>query len=135
MSYRVRFHLAKGENFMKWQVKNVDSGNVWYYDPTQVSLNIVQGKLCSQPATAKKIHDGANKTVCAWISALDVRAVSVPHKSSFKPRLLPSDGYRISYNPRRHPHWADDDGRNLDGNTYNVIITRGRQVYTYKQDD
>ena len=41
--YKIRFHLAKGENFMKWQIKAPDL--VRYVDPAEFQDSYVQHKL------------------------------------------------------------------------------------------
>lgn len=62
---QVRFHLGAGKNFMKWQVK--EDGRVSYFDPETTNLVLINAKLRNQIETAKKINQGANKTVCAWV--------------------------------------------------------------------
>ena len=60
--YRVRFHLAKGEHFMHWQVKNLDTKEVNYYDPAdQPNLSNCTLKIRGRQL---KIHAGENKRVC-----------------------------------------------------------------------
>ena len=39
MNYKIRFHLAKGVNFMKWQIKDTKSGEVIYISPKYYSLH------------------------------------------------------------------------------------------------
>ena len=64
--YRVRFHLGRGANYMKWQVRD-SNGGVRYYDPESVRQVMLNAKLHNRPNVAKKICEGANKTVCAWV--------------------------------------------------------------------
>ena len=59
--YRVRFHLAKGENFMKWQVFDKLHGTKEYYDPDTRSIIMRDCLLGNHATTAKKIFDGDNK--------------------------------------------------------------------------
>ena len=42
---RLRFHLGKGENFMKWQLRNKEDGILEYYDPNKFVYTIKNGKL------------------------------------------------------------------------------------------
>ena len=119
--YRVRFHLAKGEHFMYWQVKNLDTKEVNYYNPEVYSLLIITATLKNQRATAEKIHAGENKSVCAWINADEVHAT----KNS---RLIIRGEDLMSYNPRRAPHWVDSTGRNMDNMSFLSLVTCGRTV-------
>ena len=63
--YRVRFHLAKGDNYMKWQVFDRQSNTKDYIDPDSKSIVMLECELGNHPTTAKKIYNGENKTVCA----------------------------------------------------------------------
>jgi hypothetical protein len=59
MNYKVRFHLAKGEHFMHWQVRG-PNGYLQFYDPKQFALKMYNCVLKNQRATAQKICDGEN---------------------------------------------------------------------------
>jgi hypothetical protein len=115
--YQVRFHLAKGENHGKWQVKSM--AGVRYYDPAAVSLTLLDCQLRNQPATAKKVYDGANKSVCAWIDCNEV-LTAAPHT----PPGLP-----VSYDPRVAPHWRNLTGGNIDGMSLSVLRTVSKSVF------
>ena len=119
--YRVRFHLAKGEHFMYWQVKNLDTKEVNYYNPEVYSLYIMTAQLKNQRKTAEKIHAGENKSVCAWINADEVHAT----KNS---QLIIRGEDLMAYNPRRAPHWVDSTGRNMDSMSFLSLVTCGRTV-------
>lgn len=116
---RVRFHLGAGPNFRKWQVTDLANRKVTYHDPAQVSLRLSGCRLRNRKATARKIHGGASKTVCAWI---DCESVEV----------LPATGPRgneVSYNPRVAPNWRDHLGKDIDGAGLDAIITSGRAAF------
>ena len=118
--YKIRFHLGKGQHFMHWQVKDTATGEVTYHDPIQVDLCLVGAKLRNRPATAQKIHGGADKTVCAWIEAVEV-LVTTP---------IPQRGpQRARYNPRVAPYWRDPQGANIDGAEFDALYTHGGQIY------
>ena len=123
--YKVRFHLAPGENFMKWQVKDAE-GNVSFYEPSEVSLKLCNCFLRNQPTTAKKIHDGANKTVCAWV---ECESVEVVRSVKFK------NGFHLAYNPRVMPNWFLNNeksklhGKNLDGKEFREVLSSNRRLY------
>lgn len=115
--YEVRFHLGKGENFGKWQVKSL--AGVRYYDPATVSLTMLDCQLRNHPTVAKRIFDGANKDVCAWVDCNEV-LVEAPHT----PPGLP-----VSYNPRVAPYWRNLTGGNIDNIRLSVLRTVSKSVF------
>lgn len=117
MSFKIRFNLGKGKNFEKWRVTNNRTKESYYFDPNKVTFQLVDCKLRNQKGAANKIHQGANKTVCAWIDCEDILA-------------LPSrkiEGDLIKYNPRETPNWTND-GVNVDGAQYEKLFTQGRNI-------
>lgn len=123
--YQVRFHLAKGENFMKWQVKDLSNGEVNYYDPSEYQLVMYDCVLKNQKTTAKKINCGANKTVCAWIRAGRVVIRSLARQSEYPYSLI----YEVSYNPRVNPFWTNYDGIDVDNTEYGEVMSVGRKLF------
>ena len=128
--FRVRFHLANGPHFMQWQVTNKATNEVTYYDPAVTSLELFSAVLRNQPATARKIHQGANKSVCAWIDCASILVVSAGREivqsceESLDRLGLPC----VRYNPRIAPNWVDDAGQNIDGAKFSQLSTIGRRV-------
>ena len=129
--YKVRFHLGRGKNFMKWQVtSNLNTGDgtgakhvVSYVNPQENQLAMLGCKLSLQPTAAKKIHDGANKTVCAWIECEAVQVLEVN-------RLKPNEqDYRIKFNPRQSPNWTDGYNNVVSGNEYEILFTNDRTLW------
>jgi hypothetical protein len=116
MRYQIRFHLGKGEHFGKWQVKS--AVGVRYYDPASVSLTLLDCQLRNHPGTARKIHAGAHKKVCAWVEANDV-LVSGPVEMA---------GVSVSYNPKVAPHWRNQSGECIDNKRIEVLRSIGRQM-------
>jgi hypothetical protein len=117
-SFRVRFHLGKGANFMKWRIENVESKEVDFYSPCEVSIMMINAKLYNQVTAANKILCGGNKTVCAWIMC-----ESVHLRSDANYRLID----KVSYNPRIAPHWTNDrNTMNYDGAEFSQLWTEGR---------
>tara|TARA_B100000686_G_C16727939_1_gene938897 strand:+ start:95 stop:472 length:378 start_codon:yes stop_codon:yes gene_type:complete len=117
--FKVRFHLGRGPNFEKFQVKQ-DDGKVSYFDPKLYQLKMIGCKLHNKPKIAEKIFRGeSNKTVCSWIECRDVE-------------VYPTRGIRgkslVSYNPRIAPYWREG-GENVDFHEYEVLITHDRKVY------
>ena len=129
--YKVRFHLGRGKNFMKWQVtSNLNTGDgtgakhvVSYVNPQENQLAMLGCKLSLQPTAAQKIHDGANKTVCAWIECEAVQVLEVN-------RLKPNEqDYRIKFNPRQSPNWTDGYNNIVSGNEYEILFTNDRTLW------
>jgi hypothetical protein len=121
---KVRFHLGLGENYLKWQVKakTKEGTSKSYYDPDERSLSMFDCKLVNQQGTAKKIYEGENKTVCAWVKCNGIAV--------FNPKLIREQEKKpIFYNPKVAPHWRDEDGNNIDNEKYDHIISIGRQLY------
>jgi len=129
--YKVRFHLGRGEHFMHWQIKsklNTGDGTgakeiVDYVDPLDNQLAMLGCKLSLQPTAAQKMHDGANKTVCAWIECESVQVLEVN-------RLKPNEqDYRVKFNPRQNPEWTDGYNNVVSGNEYEIIFTNDRTLW------
>ena len=125
---RLRFHLAKGKNYMNWQLRNKVDDILEYYSPSKFQYTIFNGKLNNSKKTASKIHDGSNKTVCSWIS--------FPRGSKDLSNFNRQDCVRISYNPRVKPYWTVADNvadHNIDGFQGNVYI-EDKTLYVLKRE-
>ena len=118
--YRIRFHLAKGKNFMKWQVKS-PSGEVQFYEPSEVTIFMEGCVLRNQKGTAEKIFGGEDKTVCAWVDAVDLRVVAAPIKN------IMSTSAVLHYNPRVLPYW-NLDGKDIDKSKHTSLFTSNRHI-------
>ena len=116
--FKIRYHLGRGENYMKWRVEDVTTKTVDFYDTDGFSMLAVGVKLHNQPATADKIHNGANKTVCAWIMA---------SKVTFNPARQPK-GIQVSYNPRVSPNWRDQEGNNVDKTQHRFAYINNKKI-------
>lgn len=114
--FKVRFHLGRGENYMKWQLKGRD-GTTVYLDPQAVRLKLKNCTLKNNKRLAREIHEGANKTVCAWIMCEEAEITQE------KP-----EGTEIGYNPRKNPFWTDGTN-DLDNKKYGQIVSDGRRLY------
>jgi hypothetical protein len=121
--YQVRFHLGKGENHGKWQVKSM--AGVRYYDPATVSLTLLDCQLRNQRGTAQKIFDGANKDVCAWVDCNDLLVDGATEVH----------GVPVSYNPRVAPHWRNGAGENIDGKRIGLLRSNGRQLVNVERGE
>lgn len=116
MRYQVRFHLGKGKHFGHWQVKS--AVGVQYHNPATTSLTLLDCQLRNQPGTARKIHAGEHKKVCAWI---DCNEVIVSGRLSVV-------GLPCKYNPKVAPNWRNRSGDNIDNQRVEVLRTEGREV-------
>ena len=119
--YRVRFHLARGDNYMKWQVFDKQYNTKDYLDPDLKCIVMKQCVLRNHPSTAKRIFEGENKTVCAWIDCDDVTISDTP------PPLGKLTQYK--YNPKKNPHWFTDQSNNADNLPFKMMVTNKRKVY------
>ena len=120
--YKVRFHLASGDNYMKWQVFDLQEGTKDYFDPEFKSIIMRDCRLGNNPATAKKIFDGENKTVCAWVACEDVTIIDSPN--SISKRMT-----HYKYNPKKNPHWHTQTCHNVDNLPLKTMVTHKRKVY------
>lgn len=119
--YKLRFNLGKGENFMKWKLTYPDKTSV-YLDPNETTIMMMGCELVNRKTTAKRIHAGENKTVCAHIKAEEVSVFDITSKPS-------KDLAEVAYNPRIKPHWRDEYHNDLDGLKFAALITHGNKVY------
>lgn len=117
--FKVRFHLAKGENYMKWQITK-DRNPPDYVDPEQCGLVMKGCVLKNNKKIAREIHEGSNKKVCAWIlcESLELK---------FLGQARPT-GAKITYNPRQSPFWTDGSS-DLDDKRYPLILSSGRELF------
>lgn len=122
--YRVRFHLAKGENFRKWQVRHPD-GTKTYHDPETTTILMRDCYLRNSRKVAERIHAGANKTVCAWVLCKQV------HIWQCRPEATPVDMQiaTVRFNPRVLPHWHDEHGTDLDGTRLDRVMSWNRDLF------
>ena len=123
---RLRFHLAKGPNYMNWQLRNKKEGILEYYNPDEFRYSIVRGKLNNSKKTATRIFEGENKTVCSCIS----------FESGSQDQLNFNwlNSVRLSYNPRRAPSWTfpEYEGCHLYGVVGDIYIMN-KSLYTNKE--
>jgi len=124
--YKLRFHLAQGENYMKWQLTHPD-GTKTYHDPDTTRFRLWGCKFKNQRSTADKIHSGAHKTVCAWVEAVDIKVCKyLKHpEEQLGPRLV--------YNPRIQPYWhfESDPQESIDNKMMLAIESHGRNLHQF----
>ena len=124
---KVRFHLARGENYMKWKVE-YPSGEVAYYSPTGVQLRMINCELKNHKKTSLKIFNGKNKTVCAWVLCDDIKFTI----RNFTPYDIMGLN-RLKYNPKKSPFWVIDDNEvSVDGFKFGEIGSVDFRLYITK---
>lgn len=126
--FRVRFHLGKGKHFKHWQVLDKKNGHYRdYYDPDKVDIIMYKSRLGNHPATARKIYEGAHKTVCAWVEC-DMVEIKY-HSSPMYEAVDTSQLTMYKYNPKKNPYWFTDEESDVDGREFKVLSTKGRNIY------
>tara|TARA_R110000764_G_scaffold542_8_gene2093 strand:- start:4493 stop:6352 length:1860 start_codon:yes stop_codon:yes gene_type:complete len=117
--FKVRFHLGRGENYMKWKIEDVENKTDKFYDPEKVNLVLSDCKLTNQPTTANKIFTGQmNKAPIAYVQCNEV---SVIEKDD-----------QIRYNPRVAPNWINKEQDNIDNTSYDQVVSEGRSLFAEK---
>jgi hypothetical protein len=116
--YKVRFNLSAGKNFQKWKIEGGPDGPQ-YLDPEEVSIRMFNCSFRNHKGVAKKIFEGAHKTVCAWILCDQVVVY---------PRQLKETLQQAQYNPRKQPNWLLD-GEIIDGQSREACHTVGRKIF------
>ena len=122
--YKIRFHLGRGDNFMKWQVRSTDGNVVQYYEPEKFQIAMFNATLKVQLGASNKIHEGACKTVCAWVQCEDFQVLG----QSDLVKKGESDFY-VRFNPRVNPNWTDASANRINDENFNLLITEGRNIF------
>ena len=121
-SYKVRFHLGRGKNFMHWKIENKDDKSSIFLDPKEVQLILLNCKLTNSKKTAGKIYRGEmNKSPIAWIECSDIKVLDKPKS------IIPDN--QLRYNPRVAPNWHRTTGEDVDNFYFDKIRTVGSNVY------
>jgi hypothetical protein len=116
---KVRFNLGRGGHYRHWQVTNFP--NVDYFDPHKYSLTLINCRLKNIRNIADKIYGGQNKDVCSWVICDEVIVTQdLPEVNSEN---------EIAYNPKINPFWVDFLGNNIDGSSYEKMVSVGKRLY------
>ena len=124
--YKIRFHLARGENFMKWQGKA--PGYVQYVDPAEHQIAMFNAKLKVQTGTSKKIHEGACKTVCAWVQCEEFQ---ITRNDKIKPNV---NDFYVRFNPRHNPNWVDMQHNIMNDEEYSLVVSQDRSLFVVTEN-
>ena len=134
--YKVRFHLSKGVNFRKWQVKDTLTNEVGYYEPENTIMYLYDCVIVNNERVAREIFNGRNKTVCAWISCETIDIRHIENKCDVVEYMMGVDGYEITYNPRNYYHWVDttkDKDFAIDNKEISLIYINKRKLIVPKK--
>lgn len=145
--YKVRFHLGAGEHFMSWRIEDRSLPDAVEFRKPEEDFSILMSdcRLVNQVGGAKKIFNGGNKTVVAWIECnhlylgrlpvidntlTEVMVQYRPHAGFLWGRDLQTP---ITYNPKVTPFWMSED-KIVDKKEYYSLVTRGNKVFGYKDE-
>lgn len=126
----VRFHLARGQHYMHWQIKIVqgrDKVDVYYYDPFYYQLEMVGCKLVNYPNKAKKVYEAGVHDVSGWVRCEEVMINN---------EIMVDNLEKLYYNPIRDPYWRRESDSNefiWDNSEYATLVTNGKQVYILEE--
>lgn len=109
---------------MKWQVRSTDGNVVQYYEPEKFQIAMFNATLKVQLGASNKIHEGACKTVCAWVQCEDFQVLG----QSDLVKKGESDFY-VRFNPRVNPNWTDASANRINDENFNLLITEGRNIF------
>jgi hypothetical protein len=117
---KVRFNLGRGANYKKWKIIYPE-GLIVYHNPNEVQLILKTCRLINQKNQSKKIFDGANKSVCAWVLCEEIE---IHYGKPFNV----SDNPEIRFNPRIKPNWVVD-GVESDNLLIREVVTDENKLY------
>ena len=126
--FSVRFHLGRGPNYLKWQIRAYD-GSVQYVDPARFQIEMINATLVNKKNKAKKVHDAGVKDVCGWISCED-------YHLHFAGEAYAVGFEEIKFNPIVRPEWTrggDDFVAGWDDHEFSCLITDGRKVFVAEE--
>lgn len=112
---KIRFNLEKGEYYNQWQI--IDRFSTWYLEPDRIFL-LEKCKLINRSSVARKIFEGANKEVCAWIEFETMTQLTE----------ITCSPDEVRYNPRKNPFWTYK-GENVDGAIFEKLVIVERKIY------
>ena len=111
---KVRFNLSSGKNFMKWKIEYPD-GTKEYLSPTECQLVLHNALLKNYKTVAKRIFDGGEKVVCAWVMCESIEVIREVPFNQFE------DEYnKLHYNPRVTPNWVYQ-GSDADDYRFKIV--------------
>lgn len=117
---KVRFNLGRGSNYKKWKI-TYPEGLIVYHNPNEVQLVLKNCRLINQKSQSKKIFEGANKRVCAWVLCEEIEI-------HFGKPFNVSENPEIRFNPKIKPNWILD-GVVSDNLLISEVVTDENKLY------
>lgn len=121
---KVRFNLSRGKNYMKWKIEYPD-GTKEYLSPTEYQLVLHNALLKNYKTLAKRIFDGGEKVVCAWVMC---ESIEIIREAPFKQFDNKDQSNKLNYNPRVTPNWVLK-GYDVDGFEFNKVGSVDYKLY------
>jgi len=128
--YRVRFHLARGDNYKKWQII-CPLNTVKYYEPDDTQLILKGCVLKNNKKEALTIFNGQNKKVCARILCEEIDIKTNILSSTNKIPFSVDSDMQVRYNPKVEPNWVHKD-KDVDGCKFIELVSVGRNLFINK---
>jgi hypothetical protein len=122
--FRVRFHLGAGKNYMHWQIKDMQTKEVFYRDPKNSQLELIGCRLVNNTSKAKKVFAAGKKDVCGWVECEEI----ICHSGG---KYLAYFLERLHFNPILNPNWrreSDDGDYVWDNAHFNSLLTDGKTL-------
>lgn len=119
--YKVRFHLGRGENFLRWQVRGPDG--VRYYDPESCSLSLRGCVLKNRRSVAEKVKSSQRRDVCGHVACEAVEVLT---------DVVDKRGRMVHFDPKVAPHWTIEGLEGAqDGAKIPLMVSVGRRLYEH----
>lgn len=126
--YKVRFHLAKGKDYKKWQVVFPD-GSKHYYSPQEYTLILTDCKTRIQRAAATRIYNGANREVCAWVDCKNIDIKKCDFSQETLDRYL-YQSEELAFSPKDCIDWTSSiHDRPINNTEYARIETYSKLLF------
>jgi hypothetical protein len=119
MKHKIAFHLARGINFMHFQIK-MGNGEIVYVNPNTHSIILRGCTLKNQKAASLKIFNGADKQRCAWVEFDSFEIVPIIETIS---------ATNVRFNPRICATWMVNNEGNKDNTTFETLYTSKHNLY------
>jgi len=120
--YKIRFHLKRDDNYLKWEIIDLNNNFTNYYSPNTYNLILKNCILKNDRRLAKQVLQTGKKVICAWI-------VFENYELLDKSNVDISNMKNIRYNPRFLPFWFNEYQENIDNNSYEEIFIIDKKLY------
>ena len=126
--FDVRFHLGAGEFYKHWQVKDLSTKDIIYYNPKLFYFVMHDCELKNKRNKAEKVFSSQRRDVCGYVrcSSYDVRAYSQYDD------LEHPYGDELKYDPKIIPFWTKSNdlfNTSYDNVRYSTLVTFGRRIF------